>query len=89
MGLSAGLLEAEGIEVTKDAALDSLLAAFVLVFGDAAGRSLAQQTVEELGNGEPDLVEAYNWSKSDVLGVYEKGGVTSAVGFYVAAQEMI
>jgi hypothetical protein len=88
-GLALGLLEAERIEISKDAIIDSLIAAFALVFSDALGRPLAIQTAEDIFDKVPDVMSASEWSRADVVGVYRSGGVTSASGFYLAAQGMI
>ena len=88
-GLSLGILVSEGIELSRDAVIDTVIAAFALTYGDEAGRDLSFQTAQDVGSGRLDVVWACDWGIEDVKGVYASGGVTSTAGFYLAASGMI
>jgi hypothetical protein len=88
-GLSLGILVSEGIELSRDAVIDTVIAAFALTYGDESGRDLSFQTAQDVSSGKPDVVWASDWGLEDVKGVYASGGITSTAGFYLAANGMI
>jgi hypothetical protein len=88
-GLSVGILSSEGIELSRDAVIDTLIAAFALIYGDEAGRDLSLQTAQEVEAGNPAVIWASDWAIAEIRGVYDSGGITSAAGFYLAANGMI
>ena len=87
-GLSCGVLLNEDISITRDSLVDTLIAAFGLVYGDDAGRSLAQKTLEEVAEESPLVTRASDWAIKEVSGVYESGEA-NALGFYLAASGMM
>jgi hypothetical protein len=87
-GLSCGVLLNEQIKVTRDSLIDTLIAAFALVFGDVAGRPLAQRTFDEVATQNPIVSSASDWAIREVNGVYESGE-NNALGFYLAASGML
>ena len=88
-GLALGILDSEGIEVSRDAVIDTVIAAFALTYGDEVGRQLSFQTAQDVDAAKPDVVWASDWAIKDVQGVYSSGGITSTAGFYLAANGMI
>ena len=88
-GLSIGILVAENIERTRDNLIDTIIAAFVLTYGDTAGRSLAKMTAELAVEGDKQILAASDWAIEEITTVYKTGHVTTAMGFYLAAKEML
>lgn len=89
LGLCIGILRAEGIEMTRNRCIDTFIAAFVLVYGDAAGRDLASQTVVQSAADDTSVNRASEFAIADARGVYESGGVTSYTAFSLALHGMI
>jgi len=87
-GLSCGVLLNEDIAITGDSLIDTLIAAFGLVYGDSAGRPLAQKTFEDVAEENPLVSSASDWAIKEVNGVYESGEI-NALGFYLAASGMM
>lgn len=89
LGLSIGILQAEGIETTRDRLIDTIMAAFVLVYGEPIGRDLAAETVQQSATGDNAINGASEYAIADAKGVYESGGVTSYTAFSLALHGMI
>ena len=88
-GLACGILISEHVELTKETLEDTLIAAFVTVYGDEHGPALAIQTAQDVKDEVPDVLQAGDWAIEDVKGVYASGGNTSMAAFYLAATGMI
>lgn len=89
LGLCIGILQAERIEMTRDRCIDTFIAAFVLVYGDPAGRDLASQTVAQSAADDTSINRVSEFAIADAKGVYESGGVTSYTAFSLALHGMI
>lgn len=89
LGLCIGILQAEGIEMTRDRCIDTFIAAFVLVYGEPIGRDLAAQTVSESAADSVAINRTSEFAIADAKGVYESGGVTSYTAFSLALHGMI
>jgi hypothetical protein len=89
LGTAIGVTHAEIESPPNKAIIDAAVAAFCLVYGDEVGGQLAVQTIREAAAGTSDVEVAADWAMKDAKGVHLNGGVTSAVGFYVACNGMI
>ena len=88
-GLALGVMDCEQIPPNRDTFIDTVIAAFGLVFGHPVGADIAQQTDSDISAQDLDVAWAADWSIRDLKGVYESGAVTSWAAFYLAAKKMI
>jgi hypothetical protein len=88
-GLALGVMNCEQIPPDRDTFIDTLVAAFRLVFGHPLGADIAQQTDHDVSSGDVDVTWAADWSIKDLEGVYASGAATSWAAYYLAAKKMI
>jgi hypothetical protein len=88
-GLALGVMNCEQIPPDRDTFIDTLVAAFSLVFGHPLGADIAQRTDNDVSSKDVDVTWAADWSIKDLEGVYESGAVTSWAAYYLAAKKMI
>lgn len=89
IGAAFGVLQGEGIELTQDRIIDTVIAAFVFTYGDPIGRDLAAETFDAFQAQDPTILRTSEWARQDMLGVYQSGGNTSFAAYMLAVQGMI
>ncbi len=89
LGTAIGIVQSEVESPSNKAILDATTTAFALVYGDEIGPRYALETIRDSSAGNDVINASSEWAIGDTKGVYSSGGVTSAVGFYVAAKQMI
>lgn len=88
-GLSAGIIEGEGINPKGDDVFDTIEAAMMLFFGKEAAYDLTYQIVALIKSGDSAALNAYDFSRKDALGVYQSGSMTSWSAYHFALHDMM
>lgn len=89
IGAAFGVLQGEGIELTQDRIINTVIAAFVFTYGDPIGRDLAAKTFDAFQAQDPVILRTSEWARQDMLGVYQSSGNTSFAAYMLAVQGMI
>jgi hypothetical protein len=87
LGVAVAVLEQEGIAVTKDKFIDTVVAAFALVFGRDVGADLAQQTALEFEQPGSGLAQSFMFASQEIEVIYRSGGEIFASGFHLFATQ--
>ncbi len=89
IGAAFGVLQGEGVELTRDRIIDAVIAAFVFTYGDPIGRDLAAETFDAFQTQDPTILRTSEWARQDMLGVYQSGGSTSFAAYALAVQGIV
>jgi hypothetical protein len=84
-GLALGVIVEENIERTKDSLIDTIQAAFAMVYGVDLGKQLSLQTFQEAQAGDKEILWASDRAIEEIARVYSSGGDRIASGFYQGA----